>query len=330
MTDSSLPAAVGRYKILDRLVGSSLDDVYRGFDPLIERPVVVKVFRLRLVDPSLEGAIKQSFYAEMQRTGLLMHHGIAQLFDAGEQPGALYMATEYVDGTSLAERLKTALDWDLSMRVSLIAQVLDALDFACLLGVPHLNLKPSNVVIGHGHAVKIGGFGVGSFVSQLEAASSVAVATPSPYAAPERLRGEPGDQRADVFSAARIARDVLQHGGPESESAAVSAVLARASSAKPVDRFPTPETLKQELLLALGVGESHVWFEPHVPSSGASDIVSEAETILTPSGVYVFPDRAIDPERASPAAGGDLSADGDAPTMMQKPAPKPPAKPAKG
>src|SRR5215471_6972176 len=119
---------IGRYRIDERLAGTSTDDVYRGFDPMIERPVVVKVFRLEQVDPAAVTALKQAFYQEMQRAGLLMHHGIAALFDAGEEPGTLFMATEYVDGSNLAQRLAAGITWQLPGRVSIIMQMLDALD----------------------------------------------------------------------------------------------------------------------------------------------------------------------------------------------------------
>ena len=71
------PALVGRYQISDHLASGAIDDVYKGFDPLIERPVVVRVFRLGLSDPAAESVIRETFYGEMQRAGALRLHGIA-------------------------------------------------------------------------------------------------------------------------------------------------------------------------------------------------------------------------------------------------------------
>jgi eukaryotic-like serine/threonine-protein kinase len=325
-----LPKTIGRYKIQARLAGTSSNDVYRGFDPMIERPVVVKVFRLDSIDPAAGAALKQAFYQEMQRTGLLMHHGIAALFDAGEQPGMLFMATEYVDGDSLAARLAAGITWDVTGRASVISQMLDALDFACQLGVPHLNLKPTNVVIGQGHAVKVGGFGVGSFGNRLAAASNMPVTAASRYTAPERANGQPGDQRSDVYSSAVIAHEVFLglEPGPDWPAYLASQgvkkdqldqVFARALSADPELRFPTPETLKIELLLALGVGDAQVWYEPQ-PAGGyeGTETPPDAVTMLTPSGVYVFPDSAGD--AVTVAAEPDFPTDvGDLPTMMDAP-----------
>jgi serine/threonine-protein kinase len=327
-----LPRTIGRYKIQARLAGTSTDDVYRGFDPMIERPVVVKVFRLKLVDPAADAALKQAFYQEMQRAGLLMHHGIAALFDAGEEPGMLFMATEYVEGSNLAERLAEGITWDLAGRASIVVQVLDALDFAGQLGVPHLNLKPTNIVIGPGHAVKVGGFGVGSFVSRLAAASSAPAAPVSRYASPERARGEAGDERSDVYSAALIARDVFLGADPGSrlpgyldgqgvDMSQLQAVLARALSANPADRYAAPESLKLELQLVLGVGDTTVWLDPHVPGAqGSVESAPEAVTILTPSGVYRLPDPSVDPIAASTTPDRAPDTADATTTMMQSPA----------
>jgi serine/threonine-protein kinase len=331
-----LPRTIGRYKIQRRLAGTSTDDVYQGFDPMIERPVVVKVFRLKLVDPAADAAVKQAFYQEMQRTGLLMHHGIAALFDAGEEPGMLFMATEYVEGSNLAERLAEGITWDLGGRASIVVQMLDALDFAGQLSVPHLNLKPTNIVIGPGHAVKVGGFGVGSFVSRLAGAASAPASPVSRFASPERARGEAGDLRSDVYSAALIAREVFL--GPDAGSGLpgyldghgvhldqLYAVFARALSASPGDRHATPEALKIELLLVLGVGDTTVWLDPHVPGGqGAVEASPDAVTMLTPSGAYVLPDAALDPLGASTTPGRP-AADDATTKMMQAPGnpPKP-------
>src|SRR5438046_1398337 len=149
---------IGRYRLEGQLDGHSHRDECRGFDPMLERPVVLKVFPFPAADPAVTTAIKQAFYREMQRTGLLMHHGIAQLFDAGEHSGALFMATEYVEGERLSGRLAAGLDWDLPHRASLLAQMLDALEFASQIHVPHLALTPDAIVIAPGHVVKVGGF----------------------------------------------------------------------------------------------------------------------------------------------------------------------------
>lgn len=253
------PALVGRYRISDHLASDAIDDVYKGFDPLIERPVVVRVFRLRLSDPAAETVIKRTFYEAMQSAGALVHHGIATLYDAGEISGGLFMAVEFLEATALSSLLAGGLDRDIPLRVSLLAQMVDALEYARDLGLPHLHLRPSGVLVGADYTLKLGGFGVARVVDALTAASGGSAVASSRYVAPERARGEPGDHRSDVYSLALIALDLLAE--PSAELAALgvnprrwAAVFDRALSPDPADRFETPGEFEIELLLTLGAG----------------------------------------------------------------------------
>jgi len=150
-----VPETIGRYRILERVARDWMDDVYRAFDPMLERPVVVKTFKLPAEDavPTSHGAIKRSFYEEMRRTGALLHPGIATLFDAGELPGGLFMASELVEGPTLAELCASA-NLDLPLRLSLLAQVVDALEYARGQGVAHLNLTPTHVLVPRGTGIE--------------------------------------------------------------------------------------------------------------------------------------------------------------------------------
>ena len=267
-----LPAHVGRYQISAHLSGGLIDDVYKGFDPLLERPVMVRMFPLRLNDEAAELVVKQAFYGQMQRAGALTHHGIATLFDAGEWGPALFMASEFVDATNLADLLASRIELDLSLRVALIAQVVDALEYAREGGVAHLQLRPTSVLVGGDFSVKLAGFGVAAVVDALTAATSGLVLEPSRYTAPERQHGLPGDHRSDVFSLAAIALDLLADASsvarPADDIPPVPAELAadgikaerwtaifeRALASDPDERFDTPAELEVELLLTLGLG----------------------------------------------------------------------------
>src|SRR5690349_14785943 len=114
---SSWPSGVGRYEIRNRLAADPLDEVYEGFDPLIERPVAIKIFPLSSVDAAAAVRVREAFDREMPRAGILTHAGIIALYDGGSWPGGLFMATEFVEGFGLAEAL-THSDLDLPLRVS--------------------------------------------------------------------------------------------------------------------------------------------------------------------------------------------------------------------
>src|SRR4029078_7218559 len=117
--------------------------------------------------------MQKQFYREMRRVGALMHEGIASLFDAGEMPGALFMASEFIEGSSLIELIKAGFDVELPMRVSVITQIVDALEYARANDVAHLSLRGSNVLIGTDYALKLGGFGVAPVIDQLGEATGL-------------------------------------------------------------------------------------------------------------------------------------------------------------
>lgn len=323
-----LPAAISRYKILAALASSSPADVYRGFDPMIERPVVVKLFHLPESDAA--AAVKRTFYREMQRVGALMHEGIASLFDAGEIPGALFMASEFIEGSSLVDLIKAGFDVELPMRVSVITQIVDALEHARANDVAHSSLRGSNVLIGTDCALKLGGFGVAPVIDALAAATGARV-EPTRFTAPERMNGGPGDFRTDVFSLAKITLEVLA--GPDAAAAphvpappayladhhvdtvAWHVLFSRALAQDPADRFQHAGDFKNELLLLLGVGEAEARLAWEISRAvGTVPIASDSETMLA-----MFSSQVTRTATAESVPAAHFVTDDDAQTMISQP-----------
>jgi hypothetical protein len=137
-----------------------------------------------------------------------------------------------------------------------------------------------------------------------------------------------------VYSAALIAREVFL--GPDASSQSrgyldghgvhldqLHATFARALSASPGDRHATPEALKIELLLVLGLGDATVWLDPHAPGGqGAVEASPDAVTILTPSGTYVLPDTALDSLAATMTPERPADAVDATTTMIESPTKK--------
>jgi serine/threonine-protein kinase len=280
MSDSlaDRPAVVGRYYLSDLLASSPVDNLYKAFDPLFRRPVVLRVFRLRSSNAVAAHGIKQMFFDDARIAGALLHHGIAATYDAGEIPGGLFVSGEFLEATSLSSMLETGLDRDVLLRVSLLSQLADALEYARESGVPHLHLHPGRVMVRPDYTLKVGGFGLARLVDALSAPATAASMPASQYVAPERARGERGDYRSDVYSLALIALDLLAE-PPVPFANAVSrafrippvcaelsalsvnpkrwaAVFERALASDPADRFDTPGELEIEVQLTLRIGVS--------------------------------------------------------------------------
>jgi serine/threonine-protein kinase len=269
---SELPTSIGRYRIRTRLAGDEIDEVYTGFDPMIERPVALRVFRLRLPDNAAQARVTAIFYQEMQRIGVLIHPNIVTLYDAGEFPGALFIASELIEGDLLAEHLGSPAV-DAPIRMSMLVQIVEALEYGRGAGVSHLNLKPTSVRISPDYTLKIAGFGVATVLDALAAETGTRPPV-SRYLAPERAAGEPGDARSDVYALAQIALDVLGAdtttppaadrvppippilADRQIDPARWTSVFARALAVNPADRYDSALTLKFELVLLLGIDES--------------------------------------------------------------------------
>jgi serine/threonine-protein kinase len=268
--ESGLSPTVGRYRILARLEQDSIGEILKGFDPLLERPVVVKVFHVSLADAAAKQAMGALFYNEMQRTGMLVHPGIVPLFDAGECPAGLFMAHEFVDGSSLSELLVKDAQRDLERAMVIVSQIVDALEYAHGQGVFHLNLKPTNVMVAADSVVKVSGFGVAAVIDAIVATGHAMVRKPCRWIAPERTAGLPGDERSDVYSLASLILDLIVGPGLEGDQAltppmppAVEArgvtharwasAFDRAFHPDSAQRYASVRMLFQDLLLVLGM-----------------------------------------------------------------------------
>ena len=212
-----LPSTVGRYEIRSRLSSDSLHEVYLGFDPLIERPVAVKVFPFRDATPEATAGVLETFGREMARAGILAHPSIVSLYDAGVGPGVCSSPTGTVDGRALGDELAAAAERDLPLRVSLLVQIVDALEHARELDVAHLDLKPSNIFVATDDMLKVGG----SASRPSSMRSSRRAAGRGRRRATSRRSARPGRQAisgSDSYAIAQIALDILA--GPHRQAPA--------------------------------------------------------------------------------------------------------------
>jgi len=256
------PATIGRYRVITRLAADDVGEVFHAFDPLLERPVVVRVFHWPGLGPDETQAVTLRFFEQIQRVGLLVHPGIVPLFDAGDCPSGLFMASEYVGGPSLAEFMPEADGAKVARSIVLVDQLADAVDYAHTQGVAHLDLKPTNVRLMPDETLRVAAFGVASIVDVIRGRGP---RPPSPYRAPECIDGRGGDHRADVYAVAAIAMDLVAGADPRAtprvlaergESTAWPALVDRALAPEPGDRFQTSREFVQALAALFGIDRS--------------------------------------------------------------------------
>ena len=195
------PATIGRYRIDGVLGEGAMSMVYAGFDPDIQRHVAIKCLHGNVAtDP----AYRQRFQIEARAAGHLTHPHIVTIFETGEtEDGRAYIAMERLSGETLASRVAAEGFPSIPIIIELVSQLAAALDYAHAQGVIHHDVKPDNIMLVEGwQYAKITDFGIAerdSLRSRNNDSSDEVGGTPM-YMALERLRGERGDARSDLFS----------------------------------------------------------------------------------------------------------------------------------
>jgi serine/threonine-protein kinase len=185
--------------------------VYRAVDPALERPVAIKVIAARpgAVPLSVE-ELEARFLREARVAARISHPGVVTVHDAGREGNSLYLVMELVDGESLSERLARRRFPSAPEALEIVAQVADALGAAHSLGVVHRDIKPSNIMMTQGGRVKVADFGVAKAMGEQTDLTRTGTVIGSPaYMAPEQVRGEVLDGRADLFSLGVVLYELL-------------------------------------------------------------------------------------------------------------------------
>lgn len=248
-----LGTRLGPYEIISAIGAGGMGEVYRARDTRLDRTVAVKVLPFHL---SESAEAKQRFEREARAISSLSHPNICHLYDVGSQRGTEYLVMEYLEGETLAERLrKGALPLEQVLKIG--TEVSEALEAAHSQGILHRDLKPGNIMLTRSGA-KLMDFGLAKSATAF--ANSMAVvagpSTPSSptltiaslsspaepltqkgavlgtlqYIAPEVLQGKDTDARSDIFSFGCVLYEMItgQRAFPgKSQLTVMSAILER-------------------------------------------------------------------------------------------------------
>jgi serine/threonine protein kinase len=195
---SKLRRATGsRYRVLRRLGGGGMADVYFAEQALLARRVVIKVLHAHLgKDPE----IAERFRREAEAAAQLCHPHICPILDCGEVDGIVYTVMPYYEGGSLADKVQKHGNVDMPLVAAAAAQVACGLDYAHRRGIVHRDVKPDNVLFDEDGNAIITDFGIATarFHGRLTA-SGRAMGTPH-YMSPEQAMGKLIDGRSDVYA----------------------------------------------------------------------------------------------------------------------------------
>ncbi|MBZ5547140.1 MAG: serine/threonine-protein kinase [Acidobacteriia bacterium] len=202
---------LGPYEIQSPLGAGGMGEVYRGRDTRLDRTVAVKILPSHL---SSNPEAKQRFEREARAISGLSHPNICHLYDVGSQDGIDFLVMEYLEGETLADRLRRGpLPVEQILRSAM--EICEGLEKAHRSGVVHRDLKPGNIMLTKSGA-KLMDFGLAK--TSAAAAAPVSemtqtLASPSSpltaqgtivgtfqYMAPEQVEGKEADARSDIFS----------------------------------------------------------------------------------------------------------------------------------
>lgn len=197
-----IPERLGRYRVTGEVGRGGMGLVLRGEDPALERPVAIKIIAGAAAGGTIPVEERVArFMREARLAARITHPGVVTVYDAGREGDLLFTVMELVDGESLAQCMQRGRypSWQESLRIA--AEVAEALSAAHALGVVHRDIKPANVLLTRDGRVKVTDFGVAKAVDEDTdlTRSGMAIGSPA-YMAPEQVRGEALDGRADQFS----------------------------------------------------------------------------------------------------------------------------------
>ncbi len=230
-----LPAAFGDYELLEEIGRGGMGVVYRAIQKSLGRTVAIKMLLRRDLATAAD---LSRFRSEAEAAAQLDHPGIVSIFEVGECDGHPFYSMQFVEGTTLAKRLRQG---PLPAReaAALLAKVADAVQVAHTRGVLHRDLKPSNILIDGGGEPHVSDFGL---AKRLEADESVThtgaiLGTPC-YMSPEQAAGSRGDvgPTSDVWSLGAILYQMLTERPPFQASSPMDTLLAVLESDPPVPR----------------------------------------------------------------------------------------------
>ena len=209
---------IASYTIAGRLGVGAMGEVWRARDERLARDVAIK---LLLPHPS-NVERRRAGEQEARTAGTLNHPNVLTVYDVGEYGGAPFLVTEYLDGESLRARLGAGvLSIDAALDVAL--QVARGLGAAHQRGIVHRDLKPENIFLARDGRVKILDFGLALLVEGTATAQNAEVSSARArslvagtvgYMAPEQVRGDDVDQRADIFALGAVLYEMLAGRAP--------------------------------------------------------------------------------------------------------------------
>jgi serine/threonine-protein kinase len=307
--DGTEPVLLGnRYELGGILGRGGMADVRIGRDQRLGRTVAIKQLR---PDLASDESFQARFRREAQSAAALNHPSIVAVYDTGEAADAHglhipYIVMEYVDGQTLRDLLRDGRKILPERALSIVADVLDALDYSHRAGIIHRDIKPANVMLTPEGQVKVMDFGIARAIADASVTQTAAVIGTAQYLSPEQARGETVDARSDIYSTGCLLYELLagrppfigdspvsvayQHVREEARppsqfnpdvSGNVDHIVAKALAKRTDERYQSAADMRNDIERVLA---GHAVAPPSAPSPGSATTVAAVDALSGLSG----------------------------------------------
>jgi eukaryotic-like serine/threonine-protein kinase len=265
----------GRYRLESKLGSGGMSTVYLALDQVLDRQVAIKLLHREI---SEEADQLERFRREARAAARLSHPNLVGVIDAGEDDGRPYIVFEYIEGRTLKRRLQEEGRLPVDEAVAYAIEIGRGLIAAHARKLVHRDVKPQNVLIDPDGRAKVTDFGIARSLEQKGMTATGRVLGTTDYVSPEQAMGEDVDERSDVYSLGVVLYEMLSGDVPfqaETQvgvamkhvnepmpdvqarrpevSAAVAAVVDRATTKDPRDRYGTVAEMVRDLEQTLEV-----------------------------------------------------------------------------
>ncbi|MCA1616901.1 MAG: serine/threonine protein kinase, partial [Acidobacteria bacterium] len=239
--------SLSHYRIVSKIGAGGMGEVYLAEDTLLERQAALKVLPSEVAE---DEARVRRFVQEAKAASALNHPNILTVYEIGSFGNSRYIATEFIKGETLRDRLKGA-PLSLGESLDVATQVAAALDAAHGAGIIHRDIKPENIMVRPDGLVKVLDFGLAKLTAPVSGvidkeAETIAKGLTRPglilgtlhYMSPEQVRGQPLDARSDIFSLGAVLYEMLTGAGPFDGPTRGDVIAAILKEMPPFDGLP--------------------------------------------------------------------------------------------
>lgn len=292
-----------RYQIEAFVARGGMATVYKATDTRLNRTVAIKVMHPSLAeDPDFV----RRFEREARSAATFSHPSVVAVHDQGMDGDLVYLAMEYVDGTTLRGLLRDQGPLSAPIALSIVEPVLDALSAAHRAGFIHRDVKPENVLISTTGQVKIADFGLARAIEDSTASQvtqGVLIGTVA-YLAPEQVKTGHADQRSDVYSTGIILYECVVGQTPFVGATPLSVAYQHVNDdvTPPSQANPSVPAVIDELVLVATAKDPE---ERYADAADFSHHVHAIRSTLDPQGSETFETIAIPHQFEQPVAQPD-------------------------